>query len=139
MLVDSSSRARSPDTSMDFDRRQPAPPTLDAILHRGGQSELVETWRPQSLHDVANDNLQMIRHANDRKRDVADRGRATVAPVAKAHRVDLDRVDVLSQLVVQFARENPAFVLLGAHPGLREQSVLVKRLAQLRLDHVPVP
>jgi hypothetical protein len=66
----------------------------------------------------------VIDHRDDRRRGLADLGRAH-AETAQPHRVDLDRVDVLAKLVVQFARKMPALIFLRANARDRKLPVLL--------------
>jgi hypothetical protein len=112
------------------DVRMAGVPALDDVLERGGQAELVEANRPEPAQHVADGSVHVIRDVDDLARRSVDVGRAVGGPVAYRNGIDLDRVQMLAQLVVQLPRELLAFLFLHEHVRERQPAVLGERFGE---------
>ena len=122
---------------LEADRRHATAPSFDAVVDRRGEAQLVEPRRTQPPDDVVHDALDVVDDRDDALRRASDLGHSGVAGVAHRHRIDLDRVERLAELVVQLARELPSLLLQQAHVVAREPLVGRERGAQLLLRREP--
>ena len=100
---------------------------IDAVFDRGDQPELIESDRPQTRDHVANGAVHMVDGTNDRFGRLVESAAIASAAVADRYSVELDRIQVLPELIVQLAREVLALGLLDAQVLLRELAVLGER------------
>src|SRR5262249_21723586 len=108
---------------------QPRAPLIDETLDRRGEPELVEADRTQSANHAAHGRVHVVHALDDAARGPA-RERLVAPAVANRDRVELDRVEILAQLVVQLAREMLALLFLRTNVALHELAVHRERACE---------
>src|SRR6185437_7711301 len=117
---------------------QATAPLGNAMFERRGQAQLVEAHRPQLADQADHHGLHAIQSADD-LRGGARQGRLErAAAVAHADGVDLHRVEVLAELVVQVARQRAPLGLLDFEVLARQAAVGGERTAQLLFGALPL-
>src|SRR5690606_15120291 len=110
-------------------------PTVDELLERRREPELVQPSRTQPADDAGDHGVHVARDLLDRRGGSAH---GVVPPVAffrDRYGDRLDRADRLTELVVQLLREMPALAFLDRERSLRELPVL-RAAALQRFRHV---
>ncbi len=110
-----------------------AAPLVHETLHRRGEPELIEADRPQPPDHAAHSRVHVVHALDDRAARPRLASAASRARVANRHRVELDRVEILPELVVQLAREMLALVLLRTDAPLHELAVHRERSREASL------
>ncbi len=94
---------------------EPAAPHFDMILERRRQPEFVQPRRTQLARHIAHHRVHVIGDAYDSLRAVTNNRRVAAGGITNRHRIDLDRVEMLAQLIVQLAGKIAALLLLHLH------------------------
>ena len=100
------------------------------------QAERIERGGPQALNDAAHRIVDVAGQLDDRVGAAFDIRIASPRQIANGHRIELDRVDALTHLIVQLARQVAAFFLLHQQIALRQEPVLRQRVAELALHEL---
>src|SRR5262249_11743 len=112
--------------------RQPRAPLIDETLDRRGEAELVEADGAQPADHSAHGRVHVV-HALDDPACGPARERRVAHTGTNRDRGELDRIEILPELVVQLAREVLALLLFGTDMALHELAVHRERTSEVYL------
>jgi len=110
-------------------------PAVDAMLERARQAELVEADGPQTPDHAAYLPIDVARTLHETERYAMNLLLASAGQIADARGVERDRVQVLAQLIVQFARQMAALEFLRLQRLIGETPVVGKQAFGLLFQH----
>ena len=116
---------------------QPLPPVRDAVLERRPEAQLIETHGPELPDQVAHDRGDVIDVLDD-GRCRTKHGRARLEALLNADGVDLDRIQVLPELVVQLAGQGLPLGLLQVQELSGEAAIVQQQFLEPRFRRSPL-
>ena len=89
----------------EFDSGHALPAMIEVMFQRGFESQLVQCNGAQLADEIAHNDVEMVGVANDGACSPKDGRRAIGHFLLDRHRVGLDRIEILTQLIVQLTGE----------------------------------